>query len=495
MVQLNKQTYTSFVQERYHRASEGPLTDFLTRRNGCLFLGDRVNLNSLAHRYGTPLEVVYYPQITRQVTRMLAWAEQSRLATGYAGRFLYAYATKANFAAEVVQTALGAGAHYETSAATDLEIARYLWRQELLPHDRLIFCNGSKDAAYLRAIRGLRQDGCTNVIPVVDDLDELAELRGCPAPLRLGVRERAAGNRDGTHPGNDRFGLTSAEIDQMAELLQGSPHQLVLYHAMIGSQVEDREHFLAMLRVSVAAYCRLRQRVPTLRYFNFGGGIPTSGYSLDFEFDYPGFLQQLMEQVQTICAAHSVPAPDLVGEFGRYTVANHSTYLFEVGKVKRGQAGEPDWYLINGSLMVSMPDTVLVDNQQFVILPLEQWDAPVRPVRLAGRQTCDSDDIYPRPAQEPLLLPATGTGLVLAVCGVGAYQQMISGRGGAHHCLSPEPRRIAITERNGRLVMDHRPQQDRAAIMRLLGYRPQRVAPVVRMVPRPAARKSSLSNL
>jgi arginine decarboxylase len=494
LVQLNKQTYTSFLQERYNRASEGPLTDFLTRRNGCLYLGNRVNLNDLARRYGTPLEVVYYPQITRQVKQMQAWANQARRKTGYTGSFLYAYATKANFAADVVQTALDAGAHYETSAATDVEIARYLWRQGILPRDRLIFCNGSKDITYTRAIRTLREDGCTSVVPIIDDLDELAELRTCPDPLKFGVRERAAGNRDGTHPGNDRFGLTSAEIDQVAADLQESQHQLVLYHAMIGSQVEDREHFLAMLRESVAAYCRLRQQVPSLRYFNFGGGTPTSGYSLDFDFDYVEFLRELMEQIREVCAAYAVPLPDLIGEFGRYTVANHSVFLFEVGKVKSGQHGAPAWYMINGSLMVSMPDTVLVDNQQFVILPLDNWDAPVRPVRLAGRQTCDSDDIYPRPAQEPLLLPDTGSGLVLAVCGVGAYQQMISGRGGAHHCLTPEPRRIAIGEQDGRLLLESKPQQERAAIMRQLGYRPQRVAPPLRMVPRPATRKAALTN-
>lgn len=475
MVQLSQQTYASYMQERYNRASEGPLTDFLSRRNGQLYLGDRINLNDLARRYGAPLEVVYCPQITTQVERMHAWAAQARRQAAYSGTFLYAYATKANFAAEVVQTALAAGAHYETSAATDVEIAHYLWQQGILPHDRLICCNGSKEPNYLAAIWNLRLDGCTNVIPIIDDLDELAALRSCPLPMQFGVRERAAGNRDGRHPGNDRFGLTAAEIDQVVEQLQDTPHRLVLYHAMIGSQVEDRAHFLAMLRESVMAYCRLRQRVPTLRYFNFGGGVPTSAYNLDFEFDYVEFLTALMHEVRATCAAFAVPMPDLIGEFGRYTVATHSVYLFEVGQVKAGQPGEADWYLINGSMMVSLPDSLLVDDQQFIILPLDHWDQPVRPVRLAGRRTCDSDDVYPRPAQAPLLLPQNGVGMILAVCGVGAYQQMISGRGGAHHCLSPEPCRIVISERAGMLVTRTTPAQDRAGIMRLLGYQPQRL--------------------
>ncbi len=467
---MKKQTYTSYVQEQYQFSGEGAFTDFVSRRHQQLYFGDRVNLNIMARRYGTPLEIAYYPQITRQVERMQGWAARARRKTSYQGHFLYAYATKANFTADVVQTALTAGAHYETSAATDIEIAGYLWQQGILPADRLILCNGSKEPDYLDSIRRLRTRGCTTLIPIVDDLSELETLQTCPEPLMVGVRERAAGNRDGQHLGNDRFGLTAAEITQVAQRLEGTPHQLVLYHAMMGSQVEDRQHFLATLRASVEEYCRLRQRVPSLRYFNFGGGVPTSGYRLDFSFDYQAFLTDLMACVRDTCAAFDVPMPDLIGEFGRYTVANHSMYLFEVGAVKTAPGNQPAWYLINGSLMITLPDMLMVKDQQFVILPLDHWDAPVAPVRLAGRRTCDSDDVYPRPHQAALYLPNTGAGLTVAVFGTGAYQRQLAGIGGVHHCLNPEPRRITIHENAGQLSIQRTPQQDQAAIMRMLGY-------------------------
>ncbi|WP_165774797.1 arginine decarboxylase [Candidatus Viridilinea mediisalina] len=475
MVQLKQQTYTNYMQDQFGFAGEGQLTDFMVRREGELFLGGHLNLNELARNYGAPLEVVYTPQITAQVERMYAWAEVARQANNYAGRFLYAYATKANFAAEAVQTALAAGVHYETSAAADLTIAHSLFQQGLLTEDRLICCNGSKEPNYLAAIRALRLDGAANVTPVLDDLDELDALLDLPAPLQFGVRERAAGNRDGLHPGNDRFGLSDAELRLAAERIAASPHQLVLYHAMIGSQVEDEAHFLATLRASVEGYCRLRRQVPSLRYFNFGGGVPTSGYRLGFSFDYAGFLSRLMATLIETCAAYDVPVPDLIGEFGRYTVANHSVLLLEVGAVKHGQAGQPDWYLMNSSMMVSLPDALLVEGQEFVMLPLSDWDRPVVPVRLAGRRTCDSDDVYPRPHRPPLMLPNSGAGLLVAVCGVGAYQQMISGRGGAHHCLSPEPARIIVSAQGEQLVTRYVPQQDQASIMRLLGYQPRPV--------------------
>lgn len=469
---MNQQTYADYMRDHFGFTGEGQLTDFLSREGGELMLGGRLNLSELARSRGAPLEVVYTPQISTQIARMRHWARGARRRAEYAGRFLYAYATKANFAAEAVQTALQAGAHYETSAAADVVIAHGLFRQGLLPHDRLIFCNGSKEAGYLEAIRNLRHAGCANVIPVLDDLDELEALLDNPAALQFGVRERAAGNRDGTHPGNDRFGLTAEEIERAAARIAGSRHQLVLYHAMIGSQVEDEAHFLVTLRESVENYARLRRVTPTLRYFNFGGGMPTSGYRLGFSFDYEGFLTRLMVTIRDTCAAHGVPIPDLIGEFGRYTVATHSVVLLEVGAVKRGQPGAPDWYLVNGSMMVTLPDSLLVDGQEFVVLPLSDWERPARPVRLGGRRTCDSDDVYPRPDRAPLMLPDTGAGLVLAIFGVGAYQQMISGRGGAHHCLSPEPARVIVTEREGRLVSRYVPQQDQATITRLLGYQP-----------------------
>ncbi len=475
MVQL--QTFVSFMQDEFDRSAEGSLTDFLSRREGRLFLGEQVDLQALASRYGAPLEVVYLPQITRQVQAMNGWAAQAAQVTGYGGAFYYAYATKANYAAEVVRTALAAGAHYETSAAVDVEIAHRLWTEGTLKSDRMLVCNGSKDATYLANILRLRRAGFSQLVVVLDDLDEFDYLRASQIPLQFGVREREAGNRDGRHLGSDRFGLTADEIEQVVAGLAGTPHTLTMYHAMIGSQVEDAGHFLATLRASIAQYCALRQRVPTLRFFNYGGGTPTSGYSLRFEFDYTGFMTLLMEEMHALCAQYNVPVPDLVGEFGRYTVANHSVFLFEVGQVKRGSAGEPDWYLLNGSLMVAAPDSVLVPDQKFVILPLEGWDRPVRPARLGSRWTCDSDDVYPRPGKSPLMLPDTGVGTMLAVCGVGAYQQMISGRGGAHHCLAPEPRRVVIEERNGRLVQRVMAQQSQADVMRLIGYRSPTLVP------------------
>lgn len=469
---MNGHTYIEHMRQHYGVSADGSLNGFISRRDGQLFLDDRINLNELIQQYGAPLEVAYLPLITRQIDAMNAMVATAQAATQYAGDFFYAYATKANFAEEVVRTALQSGAHYETSASADIIIAHQLWRQGVLANDRYMFCNGSKDSVYRDAMIALREAGYDRIVPIIDDLAELAYLiRHCKQPLLLGVRARFdIGDVDADHPGGERFGLTAAEIQSAIAMLAGTAHQLVLYHAMVGSQMEDAHAWRVRLGASVDAYAALAARVPSLRFFNFGGGMPTDAYVINFSFDYQGFLQGVMQAMQHACAHNGVAVPHLVGEFGRYTVASHSVYLMEVGAVKAGRGGAPDWYLLNGSLMVSLPDTLIVEGQQFIVLPLEDWHKPVHAVRLAGRYTCDTDDYYPRSGQPPLMLPASGEQTVLAFFGIGAYQQMISGRGGAHHCLTPEMRRVIIEREDDSLVLRETPAQHLNDIMVTLGY-------------------------
>lgn len=35
-------------------------------------------------------------------------------------------------------------------------------------------------------------------------------------------------------------------------------------------------------------------------------------------------------------------------------------------------------------MMVSLPDTLIVEDQQFIVLPLDRWEAPAQGVRLGG---------------------------------------------------------------------------------------------------------------
>ena len=430
-------------------SDDGRLNDTIDVRDGRVILGGHVDLLGLVEQYRAPLEVSFCPLITRRIAQMHEYFAQARAATSYGGDFVYAYATKANFGEEVVRTAVVSGAHYETSSAFDVRIAHRLWRGGVLPAGRFIFCNGSKEAAYIAAIRDLRMAGCATIVPILDDPQEFELLADCPLPLLLGVRERKdADDMASKHTyGYDRFGMTPEEMEKLAARVAETPHQIVLYHSMVGSQIENQEYWTAELLESLAGYARLQPHAPALAYFNFGGGMPTGAYDLDFRFDYAAFARHLLRNVAQWCETAGIAHPSLVGEFGRYSTADHGVHIFQLGRVRPGHAGKPPWYLLNGSLMVALPDILIVEGQHFICLPLNHLDAPAGAVVLGGRRTCDSDDFYPRGDMElvlPLVDETAQPPLYIAFFGTGSYQAMLAGEGGAHHCLAPEAPKIII---------------------------------------------------
>jgi arginine decarboxylase len=178
-----------------------------------------------------------------------------------------------------------------------------------------------------------------------------------------------------------------------------------------------------------------------------------------------------------MCAEYGIEQPDLVGEFGRYTAAAYGFDFYKVVVSKPSHRADVGWYVIDGSLMSSLPDSWAL-KQQFIVLPLNGYDRPVRKVWLSGL-TCDSDDIY-RSGEEDdtVVLPdiATmedGEELVIGVFMTGAYQDLLSGIGGVHHCLLPEPSELVIEpalDGKGYTYTRSVPSQSVHAMASLLGY-------------------------
>lgn len=471
-------SYHDYLQSQAD--TQGRLNDFLSIQAGRLMFAD-IDPLALANTYGSPLEISFCPQITRRVHEMQSLFARVREQLGYTGQFVYAYATKANFAEQVIRTAISAGAHYETSSPFDVRIAMILYKNGILPANHFVFCNGSKEPAYIDAILALRRSGFANVVPILDDPEEFEALAACELPLLLGLRERkdATDLREGATYGYDRFGMSADVMQALAQRVANTRHTIVLYHAMVGSQLEDEAFFIRETRESLQGFAKLREHAPDMHYFNFGGGFPTPAYSLDFGFDYTATIRALLEAVADECRQCNMDVPHLVGEFGRYTVADHGLHIFHTRRRKPAQSGLDGalpWYLIDGSLMVALPDILIVAGQQFIALALNHWDAPVQPVLLGGRRTCDSDDFYPRDPQHGLLLPHVDAEtlarepLRIAFFGTGAYQAMLSGEGGAHHCLAPEAPHLIIEQQHGQRTQRLIPEQSWEDVLGELGY-------------------------
>ena len=58
----------------------------------------------------------------------------------------------------------------------------------------------------------------------------------------------------------------------------------------------------------------------------------------------------------------------------------------------------------------------------------------------------------------------------MAFFGTGAYQAMLSGEGGAHHCLAPEAPKLIVEDRDGALVTRVIGEQSWEDVLGELGY-------------------------
>jgi arginine decarboxylase len=365
---------------------------------------------------------------------------------GYNGRFIYTYASKANAAEEVIRTTLGAGAHHEMSSTVDVDIARLMMKRGLLPAERFIICNGFKSPGtkYAANIIRLREEH-KNIIPVIEDLSELSPLIASGISFDVGIRQKTYGsnlNQEEMDAANSRFGLNLESMWKAADYIAAAPNlNLRLYHAMVGSQITDKKAFVDYLKPAIDIFARLRKRQPTVNIFDFGGGIPVP-MTLNFQFDYDDFAITLLRTLKKTCARYGVLEPDVMGEFGRYTTAEHGAHLFKVISVKENGSQLP-WYLIDGSIMSSFPDTWCL-GEHFICLPLNHLDGPFQQVQLGGI-TCDSDDVYPpKKSASPLFMPVEADDLYLGFFSIGAYQEMLGGVKGSKHCVLPEAYELLI---------------------------------------------------
>jgi arginine decarboxylase len=298
----------------------------------------------------------------------------------------------------------------------------------------------------------------------------LAIATAIRASRRVPYRRRSSETKAQPCLANTRFGMSVEDMFAAAEKIDAANHlTLSIYHAMVGSQIVDPEDFVERLTPPMQVFAQLKKIHPTLEAFDFGGGIPIA-MTLDFTFDYHRFAELLLERMLEICQTHQVKPPDIVGELGRYTVTEHGAHLFKIVGVKENNSPYP-WYLIDGSIMSSFPDSWAL-GEHFIVLPLNHLDQPFRRVHLGGL-TCDSDDIYPpTKSQAELYLPVETDDLHVGFFAIGAYQEMLGGAGGSKHCVIPEADELIIDrDEDGQYQFDIIHGQGPLQVLDNLGYR------------------------
>src|SRR5690554_2869171 len=160
-------TYRGLVDQTFDFPQEG----FHIEDNYLQF--NDLDLKKIIAKYGTPLKLTYLPKIGQQIEKAKKMFAQAIKKNRYQGTYNYCYCTKSSHFSFMVEETLKHGAHLETSSAYDIEIIKNLYKRGKIDKKTHIICNGYKTKAYTRSIVKLINDGFENVIPVLDNKEEL----------------------------------------------------------------------------------------------------------------------------------------------------------------------------------------------------------------------------------------------------------------------------------------------------------------------------------
>jgi arginine decarboxylase len=263
----------------------------------------------------------------------------------YQGRYRGVFPIKVNQLREVVEEILDAGKPYDfgLEVGSKPELFAGLALQNQM--GSLIICNGYKDAEFVKtAMLGLKLG--KTVIMVVEKLEELRQIVSISKqygvePL-IGIRARlsckGAGRWSDSGGENAKFGLTTAEILEAAEMLKNENlvHCLKLLHFHIGSQVPDILTVKKAVQEAARFYAKLHKMGFPIAYLDVGGGLGVdydgsrSAFDSSTNYTLQEYTNDVVYYIGDVCAAEKVPHPDIISESGRALVAHHSVLIVEV---------------------------------------------------------------------------------------------------------------------------------------------------------------------
>ena len=432
-----------------------------------------IDLMKLAEEFGTPLKFHYLPQISNNIQRAKGWFREAMNNLGYQGAYHYSYCTKSSHFSFVLDEVMKNDVHIETSSAFDIDIVKKLYADGKLKPGKLVICNGFKPERYLNNIASLISESELKVVPVVDNTQELRDLiELVEGELNIGIRI-ASEEEPKFEFYTSRLGIRYREIVNFYKgiLEEHSNVNVKMLHFFINTGINDTAYYWNELTKCLKVYCELKKICPSLDSLNIGGGFPIKK-SLAFDYDYAYMIREILMQVKKVCAENKIPEPNIVTEFGSFTVGESGGAIFKVLHQKQ-QNDREKWSMIDSSFMTNLPDTWAI-NQRFILLPLNRWQDDYERVLLGGL-TCDSDDYYNSEQHSNAIYLQRfdkAKPLYLGFFNTGAYQETVGGFGGLKHCLIPEPKHVLIRrDEEGKIQTEQFSNEQTAEdFLRILGY-------------------------
>jgi len=462
-----KTHYTDLINQTF----EFPQESFRVEE-GELYFHD-IPLMEIIKQYGTPLKITYLPKITSQIQKAKILFKVAMAKADYKGSYTYCYCTKSSHFSFVLEEALKNEVHIETSSTYDMEILKELYNKELLDKNKFIICNGFKRDVYQEHIVDFVNQGFENIIPVLDNKNELDYYeKNAKGKMKIGIRI-ASEEEPNFEFYTSRLGIRYKDIVPFyKERLKGNKNlELKMLHFFINTGIRDNVYYWSELAKCLGVYCELKKVCPELDSLNIGGGLPIKN-SLAFEFDYEYIINEIILQIKNFCNENGVDEPNIFTEFGSFTVGESGATLYSVLDAKQ-QNDTEIWYMIDSSFITTLPDTWGL-KQRFILLSINNWNKDYQRVNLGGL-TCDSLDYYNAEAHiGQVFLPKYDKDetLYLGFFHTGAYQESLGGYGGIQHCLVPAPKHVIIDhDENGEYYTKlFSKEQSYKSMLKILGY-------------------------
>lgn len=464
---LMKLKYKDLIEQTYFFPQE----EFELKENNLIF--HQIDLIQLIEKYGAPLKFTYLPKISENIKKAKNWFKIAMEKQNYNATYNYCYCTKSSHFSYVMNEALKNDIHIETSSAFDIKIIENLKNQGKITNENWIICNGFKRDEYVENIAKLINNGHKKCMPIIDNYEELGLLQQeINGDFNIGIRI-ASEEEPKFEFYTSRLGIGYRDIVPFykKEIRENKNVKLKMLHFFINTGIRDTAYYWNELHKCLNVYISLKKICPSLDSLNIGGGFPIKN-SLAFEYDYEYIIEEIVNQIKTICEDANVDVPHIFTEFGSFTVGESGGAIYEILYQKQ-QNDREKWNMINSSFITTLPDSWAV-SKRFIMLAINRWNDVYERVLLGGL-TCDSDDYYnSEQNMNAIFLPKYDKEkpLYIGFFNTGAYQESIGGFGGLQHCLIPSPKHILIDRDENRNLTTKifSEQQNHRDFMNILGY-------------------------
>lgn len=333
----------NWAENYFHINARGHVEVTPNRKNG----GDLYELvqSLVAQGIEAPILIRFNGIIQDRIRRLSEAFQAAIQEFNYRNTHRMVFPVKVNPQRHVVETVQQLGQDYQMG----LEVGS---KPELIAvlalesnPDSLLLCNGYKDAEYISLALVAKKLGRHTLI-IIEQLYELklvldaAEKLGVEADIgfRMKLSSTGSGRWKSSGGEHSKFGLFTHEIVSCAEMIlsQGKGHWVKLLHFHIGSQITAIESIKKVLQEGAKMYTELASLLPSLCYFDVGGGLAVdydgtksiSDSSMNYTLEE--YARDVVSAIGEACSLAGVVDPIIVTESGRALVSHHSVLITEV---------------------------------------------------------------------------------------------------------------------------------------------------------------------